>query len=53
MTNSANRLFDAAAERILLQTWEQYPCMAWRRGWGCMSMTGGCRAYHRWHLRKG
>ena len=32
MTNSANRLFDAAAERILLQTWEQYPSMASRLG---------------------
>ena len=32
MTNSANRLFDAATERILLQSWEQYPSMASRLG---------------------
>ena len=32
MTNSANRLFDAATERIFLQTWEQYPSMASRLG---------------------
>ena len=32
MTNSANRLFDAASERILLETWEHYPSMASRLG---------------------
>jgi len=32
MTNSANRLFDAASERILNQTWEHYPSMASRLG---------------------
>ena len=32
MTNSANRLFDAASERILAETWEHYPSMASRLG---------------------
>ena len=32
MTNSANRLFDAASERILSETWEHYPSMASRLG---------------------
>lgn len=32
MTNSANRLFDAASERILNETWEHYPSMASRLG---------------------
>ena len=32
MTNSANRLFEAAAERILGQTWEHYPATASRLG---------------------
>ena len=32
MTNSANRLFDAARERILSDTWENYPSMASRLG---------------------
>ena len=32
MTNSANRLFDAASERILLDTWERYPSAASRLG---------------------
>ena len=32
MTNSANRLFDAARERILAETWEHYPSMASRLG---------------------
>ena len=32
MTNSANRLFDAARERILSDTWECYPSMASRLG---------------------
>ena len=32
MTNSANRLFDAASERILDETWEHYPSMASRLG---------------------
>ena len=32
MTNSANRLFDAAAERIISETWEHYPSMASRQG---------------------
>ena len=32
MTNSANRLFDAASERILHETWEHYPSMASRLG---------------------
>ena len=32
MTNSANRLFDAASERILGETWEHYPSMASRLG---------------------
>ena len=32
MTNSANRLFDAATERILSATWEQYPSTASRLG---------------------
>ena len=32
MTNSANRLFEAEAERILGQTWEHYPATASRLG---------------------
>ena len=32
MTNSANRLFDAAAERILVHTWGHYPTTASRLG---------------------
>jgi uncharacterized protein (DUF885 family) len=32
MTNSANRLFDAASERILNETWEHYPSLASRLG---------------------
>ena len=32
MTNSANRLFDTATERILSETWEHYPAMASRLG---------------------
>ena len=32
MPNSANRLFNAATERILSQTWEHYPSMASRLG---------------------
>ena len=32
MTNSANRLFDAARERILSDMWERYPSMASRLG---------------------
>ncbi len=32
MTNSANRLFDAASERILSETWEHYPSTASRLG---------------------
>lgn len=32
MTNSANRLFDDAKERILTDTWERYPSMASRLG---------------------
>lgn len=32
MTNSANRLFDAASERLLAETWEHYPSMASQLG---------------------
>ena len=32
MTNSASRLFDAASERILNDTWKHYPSMASRLG---------------------
>ena len=32
MTNSANRLFDAAKERVLSDTWERYPSVASRLG---------------------
>ena len=32
MTNSANRLFEATAERVLGQTWEHYPTTASRLG---------------------
>ena len=32
MTNSANRLFDAATERILAEMWEHYPSIASRLG---------------------
>ena len=32
MTNSANRLFDAATERILSEMWEHYPSIASRLG---------------------